>query len=118
MERNRNLEAEGAITQDRLDELVKEERNKRATLEQTKARLREAKQQLALLEAGPRRETIAQRGSPFSRGKSRAANGSNRTRTEPASLPQPVARYLSEMLVLGKRQPRPPLYLKLLRMVV
>ena len=59
-DRNRNLEAEGAITQDRLDELVKEERNKRATLEQTKALLREAKQQLALLEAGPRRETIAQ----------------------------------------------------------
>ena len=59
-ERNRNLEAEGAITQDRLDELVKEERNKRATLDQTTARLREAKQGLALLEAGPRRETIAQ----------------------------------------------------------
>ena len=60
VQRNETLEAEGAIAQDRLDEVLNDERNKRAILEQSQARLREAQQQLALLEAGPRREAIAQ----------------------------------------------------------
>jgi HlyD family secretion protein len=60
VQRNETLEAEGAIAQDRLDEFLNDERNKRALVEQAKALLREAQQQLALLEAGPRREVIAQ----------------------------------------------------------
>lgn len=60
VQRNRNLQAEGAIAQDRLDEILNEERNKQAALEQARARLGEAQQQLAQLQAGSRIEEIAQ----------------------------------------------------------
>ena len=60
VERNQNLEAEGAIARDRLDEILNEERSKQSNLQQAEAQLREAQQQLAQLEAGPRREVIAQ----------------------------------------------------------
>lgn len=60
VERNQNLEAEGAIARDRLDEILTIERNQRAKVKQSQARLQEAKQQLALLQAGSRREEIAQ----------------------------------------------------------
>ncbi|MDY6781208.1 MAG: efflux RND transporter periplasmic adaptor subunit [Cyanobacteriota bacterium] len=59
-QRNRTLEAEGAIARDRLDEVLNVERNSQAALDQAKARLGEAKQQLAQLQAGPRPEAIAQ----------------------------------------------------------
>ncbi len=59
-QRNLSLEAEGAIARDRLDEVLSFERNKRATLDQSRAKLREAQQRLAELEAGPRIEVIAQ----------------------------------------------------------
>jgi HlyD family secretion protein len=59
-QRNRMLQAEGAIARDRLDEILNVERNSQAALEQAKARLQETRQQLAELEAGPRPEAIAQ----------------------------------------------------------
>lgn len=60
LERNRTLQAEGAIAQDRLDEIITEERNRRAILAQKEALLREAQQQLAGLQVGTRPEVIAQ----------------------------------------------------------
>jgi multidrug efflux pump subunit AcrA (membrane-fusion protein) len=60
VQRNRNLQVEGAIAQDRLDEILNEERSKQAALQQSQARLREAQQQLAQLQAGSRIEEIAQ----------------------------------------------------------
>jgi HlyD family secretion protein len=59
-ERNRTLEAEGAIARDRLDEVLNEERSKRSEFEQAQARLGEAQQQLRQLRAGARPEVIAQ----------------------------------------------------------
>lgn len=59
-ERNRSLEVEGAIARDRLDEVLNEERNKDAIVQQAEARLAEAQQQLAELKVGTRREIIAQ----------------------------------------------------------
>lgn len=60
VDRNKILQSEGAIARDRLDEVYNQERSTRSQLEQAQARLREAKQQLAQLEAGPRREVITQ----------------------------------------------------------
>ncbi|MBE9129943.1 efflux RND transporter periplasmic adaptor subunit, partial [Coleofasciculus sp. LEGE 07081] len=60
VERNRTLQAEGAIARDYLDEIINQERSNRSQLEQAQARLREAQQQLAELEAGPRQEVITQ----------------------------------------------------------
>jgi multidrug efflux pump subunit AcrA (membrane-fusion protein) len=59
-ERNRSLEVEGAIARDRLDEVLNEERNKEAMVQQAEARLAEAQQQLAELKVGTRNEVIAQ----------------------------------------------------------
>ena len=52
--RNRNLAAQGAIAQDKLDEVLADDRN-------AKANLREAQRRLSLLESGTRSEVIAQR---------------------------------------------------------
>ncbi|MFP4100081.1 efflux RND transporter periplasmic adaptor subunit [Coleofasciculus sp.] len=60
VDRNKILQAEGAIARDRLDEVYNQERSTRSQLEQAQARLREANQQLAQLQAGPRREVITQ----------------------------------------------------------
>ncbi len=60
VQRNQNLEVEGAIASDRLDEFLNQERVKRSNLQQAQARWREAKQRLTQLEAGPRPEVIAQ----------------------------------------------------------
>ncbi|WP_446383325.1 efflux RND transporter periplasmic adaptor subunit [Coleofasciculus sp. E2-BRE-01] len=60
VDRNKILQAEGAIARDRLDEVYNQERSYRSQLEQAQARLREANQQLAQLQAGPRREVITQ----------------------------------------------------------
>lgn len=60
VERNQRLEADGAIARDRLDEVLNDQRNKQALLQQTQARLREAQQQLAQLKAGPRTEVVTQ----------------------------------------------------------
>lgn len=60
VERNQNLEAEGAIARDRLDEIINEERSKQSALNSAQAKLREAQQKLQELETGTRREEIAQ----------------------------------------------------------
>ena len=57
---NKNLAAEGAITRDRLNEILNEERINQSNLEQAQARLQEAQQQLAQLRRGARPEAIAQ----------------------------------------------------------
>ena len=60
VERNRSLQAEGAITRDRLDQLLNEEKVAVSDLAGTKASLNEAQQALAQLKAGSRPEAIAQ----------------------------------------------------------
>lgn len=60
LERNRMLAAEGAIAQDRLDEIINQWKGSRSSLQQAKAQLREAKQRLAELKAGAHPEAIAQ----------------------------------------------------------
>lgn len=60
VERNQNLEAEGAIARDRLDEIINEQRSKQSALNTTQAKLREAQQKLKELESGARPEEIAQ----------------------------------------------------------
>lgn len=60
VESNLNLETQGAITRDRLNELINQQRVQESALRQIQARLREAKQQLQELEKGPRQEVISQ----------------------------------------------------------
>lgn len=60
LQRNRQLEAEGAIPRDRLDELINDESTKKSNVTKNKARLREAKENLAQLQKGERQEVIAQ----------------------------------------------------------
>lgn len=57
-DRNRQLAAEGAISQDDLDEALNAAETARATLEQNRASLREAREVLALRESGSRTEDI------------------------------------------------------------
>lgn len=59
-ERNQTLQAEGAISRDRLDEILNQERVAESDLIGAKANLNEARQELAQLRAGSRPETIAQ----------------------------------------------------------
>jgi multidrug efflux pump subunit AcrA (membrane-fusion protein) len=58
--RNRKLAAEGAVAQDRLDEMISQWKSSQSSLQQAKAQLVEAQQRLAELEAGARPEAIAQ----------------------------------------------------------
>ena len=60
VQRNRALEAEGAIARDRLDEVLNEARGQESALQQAQASLREAQARLAQLQSGPRPEAIAQ----------------------------------------------------------
>jgi len=60
LERNRMLAAEGAVAQDRLDEIVSQWKRRQLNLQQAKAQLSEAQQRLAELKAGARPEAIAQ----------------------------------------------------------
>jgi multidrug efflux pump subunit AcrA (membrane-fusion protein) len=73
VQRNQSLEAEGAIARDRLDEVLNEERNKAAIVQQTQSRLGEAEQQLAQLQAGNRPEVIAQATAQLAEAQSRLA---------------------------------------------
>ena len=57
--RNQNLQVQGAITRDRLDEVLNQETIKNSDLQKAKSNLLEAKQKLAELEAGARVEVIA-----------------------------------------------------------
>lgn len=58
VERNRDLEAEGAISRDRLDEINNQERISQANLEQAEATLQEANQELKQFKTGARPEAI------------------------------------------------------------
>jgi HlyD family secretion protein len=58
--RNRNLQAEGAISRDRLDEINNQERISRANLDRAEATLQEANQELKQLKTGARPEVINQ----------------------------------------------------------
>jgi HlyD family secretion protein len=60
VKRNRKLEKEGALARDRLDEILNQEQISLSSLEQAKAKLQEARQKLAQVQAGNRPETIAQ----------------------------------------------------------
>jgi multidrug efflux pump subunit AcrA (membrane-fusion protein) len=60
VERNQTLQAEGAISRDRLDEILNQERVAKSALTGAKANFNEARQELAQLRAGSRPETIAQ----------------------------------------------------------
>ena len=60
VERNRNLQTEGAITRDSFDEVLNQEQVTKSDLAGAKASFQEAKQALAQLEAGSRPQTIAQ----------------------------------------------------------
>lgn len=60
LERNKQLEAEGAIPRDRLDEFINNKLSQESNLIQARARLAEAKQRLQELEAGERQEVITQ----------------------------------------------------------
>lgn len=58
--RNRSLASEGAISRDRLDEVINEERSAQANLAQARARLNNTLQQLNQQENGPRIQEIQQ----------------------------------------------------------
>ena len=60
VERNRSLQQEGAITRDRFDEILNQEKVAQSDLVGAKASLNEAQQALAQVKAGSRRQTIAQ----------------------------------------------------------
>jgi HlyD family secretion protein len=60
VERNKTLKAEGAIAEDRLDEIITQQRTGQSNLQQVQANLREAEQRLAQLQAGETLEVIAQ----------------------------------------------------------
>ena len=71
LERNQMLAAEGAVAQDRLDEIVSQWKSSQSNLQQAKAQLREAKQRLAELKAGARPEAIAQAQAQLANAKAR-----------------------------------------------
>jgi HlyD family secretion protein len=60
VQRNQSLSTEGAISRDRLDEVLNEQRSAQATLEQATARYNNAVQQLRLQRNGARTQEIAQ----------------------------------------------------------
>ena len=69
VQRNQNLEVEGAITRDRLDEVLNQERIRNADLQKARANLIEAQQKLAELEAGVRLQVIARSRAELARAK-------------------------------------------------
>jgi HlyD family secretion protein len=60
VQRNRLLASEGAISRDRLDEVLHEERNAQANLEQAQAGLENTRQQLRQQQNGPRSQEVDQ----------------------------------------------------------
>ncbi|MDX2230833.1 MAG: efflux RND transporter periplasmic adaptor subunit [Leptolyngbyaceae cyanobacterium bins.349] len=60
VQRNQSLAAEGAISRDRLDEVLNEQRSAQANLEQARAQYNNATQQLRQQRNGPRTQEIAQ----------------------------------------------------------
>ena len=73
VETNRNLQLEGAITRDRLDELLNQEQVSKFELNRAKSNLAEANQALAQLKAGSRPQTIAQAQAELTQAQGRLA---------------------------------------------
>lgn len=71
VERNRTLQVEGAITRDRLDEVLNQEQVSQSDLAGAKARLRETQEALAQLKAGSRPQIIAQAQAELAQAKGR-----------------------------------------------
>ncbi|WP_019507968.1 efflux RND transporter periplasmic adaptor subunit [Pleurocapsa sp. PCC 7319] len=71
VERNRTLQVEGAITRDRLDEVLNQEQVTQSDLAGAKARLKEAQEALAQLKAGSRPQIIAQAQAELAQAKGR-----------------------------------------------
>lgn len=71
VERNTMLETEGAISRDRLDEVLNQERVAESNLAGAKAKLNEEQQALAQLKAGSRPQTIAQAEAELAQAKGR-----------------------------------------------
>ena len=59
VERNQTLQSEGAISRDRLDEVLNQEQGAKSNLVAARASLDEARQELAQLQSGSRPQTIA-----------------------------------------------------------
>lgn len=78
LNRNQMLAASGAISRDRLDEVVNEERSARANLEQAQARLNNARQQLSLQQSGYRVEEIDQAAAQVASARARLNEVSSR----------------------------------------
>ena len=73
VERNRNLEKEGAITRDSFDEVLSQEQVQTANLAGAKASLAEAEQALKQSKAGSRPQTIAQSRAELTQAQGRLA---------------------------------------------
>ena len=71
LQRNRQLEVEGAIAADRLEEFVNDELVKKSNLQKNRARLREAQQRLLELQKGARKEVLAQAQASLSEAQAR-----------------------------------------------
>ena len=71
VKRNQALEREGAISLDRLDELLNQQQSSRANLDRAKASLEEVKQKLAQMQIGVRPEIISQAQAEVSQAKGR-----------------------------------------------
>lgn len=69
--RNRDLYTQGAISRDRLDEVLSEERSARAAVEQARARLNNTQAQLNQQENGPRSQEIEQAAAQVAAAKGR-----------------------------------------------
>lgn len=71
VQRNRMLGSQGAISRDRLDEVLNEERNAQANLAQAQAGLESARQQLRQQQNGPRIQEIEQANAQVQAAKAR-----------------------------------------------
>jgi HlyD family secretion protein len=76
--RNQMLAASGAISRDRLDEVVNEERSARANVEQAQARLNNTRQQLSQQQSGYRVEEIEQAAAQVASARARLNEVSSR----------------------------------------
>ncbi|MFM7450616.1 MAG: efflux RND transporter periplasmic adaptor subunit [Leptolyngbyaceae cyanobacterium] len=71
VQRNRMLGSQGAISRDRLDEVLNEERNAQANLAQAQAGLESARQQLRQQQNGPRIQEVEQANAQVQAAKAR-----------------------------------------------
>ncbi|MGF1540352.1 MAG: efflux RND transporter periplasmic adaptor subunit [Pleurocapsa sp.] len=88
VKRNQELQTEGAITRDRLDEILNQEQVATSNLTGAKARLAEAEQALAQLQLGTRPETIRQAEAELTQARGRLQG--IRTQLEDTTIVAPV----------------------------